>query len=258
MKTHSLLALLLALSPALRPVLSAQSPEPAEQSFELRLLAWTPIKPNLTFHNGGEVRPLYLSTNRFDLHEFKERPKRVEIHTTFTDAEGNTLETVYAAADWPADSKDIIGFLQPNPDTEGQLFPSGQVLLFRDKTGLHPEHTIRFINFTPVVLAIRGGQDKTTLRPQEDLIVPFDPSTGRVRLDILAQEHESGEWRQLMNANIPTGKDRRAFAFIRRPANPEPNQPVPKAGLTVILERSKEALARPRAPLPISEDPDAI
>jgi hypothetical protein len=160
---------------------------------------------------------------------------------------GPTRKVLYATDTWPEQSKRAIGFLAPAGDG---TIPRGKLVLMRDSYELHPEHTMRVINFTEVPLGIRLGEKKNVIPVHGDLISPFDPA--RLRIDIAINQNEN--WNVVTGAYLATAPHYRCFALIRPQLNPNPLFPTNQPDILSIFDQTSPIPSRP----PATYTPSAI
>ncbi len=244
-----LLSLLLGLT-ALACTLGAQpATEPPRQ---IRFLAWEAVDGELTLGSGPRATPLRLSTTQ--LGPLIDLPPGVErLFRQGPGPAGQPVPLPFAQLPpWPAGETRAIALVVPGA-RQGD-YPA-RIVLLPDSESVHPEHSVRILNLTPIALALRAGSAQAVVEPRGELVGRYDPAAGRLRLDLAARS--DGEWRRILARNLPAPAGHRLLVLLRPPANDEPGAENNQPGLLIISDRVAQPIG-PRTPLPRSDAEDAI
>ncbi len=232
--------------------LPAQTAPSAPPSRELRFLAWEGAPGMLHLGSGPRAEPVALTSTRLSPPHAIKTGGDIPLIRRTTDAQGLVTETIYAVVEWPPGLERAIAIVAPAPSpAPGE--PPGKVFLLPDDPARFAEHTMRFVNLTGTPIALRAGGAQATLQPRGETIAPYDPASGRLRVDFAALAE--GEWRRLFGKNYPAPRDYRLLALIRPPTNLEPGVVVNRPAVTLILDRVTQA-AGPQLPLPLHPETD--
>lgn len=213
-------------------LIAAPEPPPIR---ELRVLAWSPLPIPINFGAGEKSKSVQVSTSRFTIVFPTPDATTVDFSGTITDPERGPRIIPYASAPWPADQRRMIGLLIPNGTIDA---PRGLLVLLPDTEGVHTEHSMRFLNLTPLSLALRAGEITGALEPRGELVIPFNPTEGRLRVDLAMGKNQT--WTRVLGTNLPTGPNHRIFAIIRPPRNLEPGTETDSPDISLVMDRTSK------------------
>jgi hypothetical protein len=225
----------------------AQTPPPVKSDLtrEVRFIAWSADPTPLKTDKEPKSPFFTLSSNLLTPPITLPPAESVELFRSVTLPDGTREFQVFARGTWPTELKRGIGLVIPSSTKSDTL---QRIIILPDDDAQFPPETIRFINITTNIVALKVGDLEATLSPLQEKIVPYTQGKNSVRAD-LAYSIE-GKWTRALGGKLPTTPGFRTLALIRPAEAMEPGVESPLVSLTLIRDRTSLATPPPvEAPL---------
>jgi hypothetical protein len=215
------------------------SAEPKAKGREIRMIAWAPIGHQLTCGADPAAQTLSLSTTQLSRYNAESTGDNLEIYTPVEAADGKIQNMLYAAAPWPDKGLRFLGVLGPGAD---EAVPRGKLFLLPDSLKLYPEHSVRVMNLTPAVLAVKVGGKEYKLKTRGECVVPYQNDRKNMELSV-AMPDQQGGWKMALSAYLTTSRHFRSVVILRPNPSPVPGEDATLPVMLQILDQTS-----PRAP----------
>jgi hypothetical protein len=218
----------------------AQTPaEPKAKGREIRMIAWAAIDVPLSCETDPSAPEMSLSTTQLNSFTATSAGANFEIFTPVTGPDGEIKKIVYAAAPWPGAGSRFLGVIGPSEETASTR---GVLFLLPDSLVRYPERSVRVLNLTPGVLAVKVGDKESILSPKDECVVGYNASRNHLKVAV-AMPAEHGGWQRVLTNYLTTpSRHYRSVVILRSNPHLQPGDDPKYPFLMEILDQTS---ARP-------------